>query len=129
MRPPPNKALPSESNLHLLLAYVADLELEVDRLRRQGQFLHHEVREAVRRVQQLCAGAAAGGTPRRRSPRLPRPPLRWRPCCGTSRSRPATTAKLLVEQSGGALTVDSDQGQGTTFVAVLPRYDVDEYLV
>jgi signal transduction histidine kinase len=37
--------------------------------------------------------------------------------------------KLLVEQSGGTLTVDSGEGQGTTFVAVLPRYDVDDYLV
>jgi signal transduction histidine kinase len=36
--------------------------------------------------------------------------------------------KLLVEQSGGTLTVDSGEGQGTTFVAVLPRYDVDDYL-
>src|SRR5262249_36886501 len=37
--------------------------------------------------------------------------------------------KLLVEQSGGTLTVDSGAGQGTTFVAVLPRYDVDDYLL
>jgi signal transduction histidine kinase len=36
--------------------------------------------------------------------------------------------KLLVEQSGGALEVDSGTGQGTTFVAVLPRFDVDDYL-
>jgi signal transduction histidine kinase len=36
--------------------------------------------------------------------------------------------KLLVEQSGGTLTVDSGEGQGTTFVAVLPRYDVDDFL-
>jgi signal transduction histidine kinase len=36
--------------------------------------------------------------------------------------------KLLVEQSGGSLTVDSGQGQGSTFVVLLPRYDVDDYL-
>ena len=36
--------------------------------------------------------------------------------------------KLLVEQSGGTLTVDSGEGRGTTFVAVLPRFDVDDYL-
>jgi signal transduction histidine kinase len=36
--------------------------------------------------------------------------------------------KLLVEQSGGTLTVDSGAGQGTTFVVVLPRYHVDDYL-
>jgi signal transduction histidine kinase len=37
--------------------------------------------------------------------------------------------KLLVEQSGGALTVDSGAGQGTTFVVVLPRYAVDDFLI
>lgn len=36
--------------------------------------------------------------------------------------------KWLVEQSGGTLTVDSGQGQGSTFVAVLPRYDEHDYL-
>jgi signal transduction histidine kinase len=34
-----------------------------------------------------------------------------------------------VEQSGGTLTVDSGEGQGTTFVIVLPRYDLDDYLL
>jgi signal transduction histidine kinase len=38
-------------------------------------------------------------------------------------------AKRLIEQSGGALTVDSGEGQGTTFVALLPRYDVDDFLL
>jgi signal transduction histidine kinase len=37
--------------------------------------------------------------------------------------------KLLVEQSGGTLTADSGEGQGSTFVAVLPRFDVDDYLL
>jgi signal transduction histidine kinase len=36
--------------------------------------------------------------------------------------------QLLVEQSGGTLAVDSGAGQGSTFVAVLPRYEVDDYL-
>ncbi len=36
--------------------------------------------------------------------------------------------RLLVEQSGGTLTADSGAGQGTTIVAVLPRYDLDDYL-
>jgi signal transduction histidine kinase len=36
--------------------------------------------------------------------------------------------KLLVEQSGGTLTLDSGEGQGTTVVAVLPRYDTTDYL-
>jgi signal transduction histidine kinase len=34
---------------------------------------------------------------------------------------------LLVEQSRGTLTADSGQGQGTTFVAVLPRCEVDNF--
>jgi signal transduction histidine kinase len=36
--------------------------------------------------------------------------------------------KLLVEQSGGSLAVDSGEGQGTTFVLTLPRYEIDDYL-
>ena|SRR5947209_1583896 len=37
-------------------------------------------------------------------------------------------AKLLVEQSGGSLTVDSGPGQGTTFVLTLPPYGLDDHL-
>jgi hypothetical protein len=33
-----------------------------------------------------------------------------------------------VEQTNGTLTVISGAGQGSTFVAVLPRYDVADYL-
>src|SRR5229473_221016 len=44
----PKELTPSVSNIHLLLAYVADLELEVDRLRKQGQFVQHEVRESLK---------------------------------------------------------------------------------
>lgn len=36
--------------------------------------------------------------------------------------------KLLVEQSGGKLTVDSGEGQGATFVVFLPRFDIADYL-
>lgn len=36
--------------------------------------------------------------------------------------------KTLVEQSGGSLTIDSAEGRGTTCVAVLPRFVVDDYL-
>ena len=39
-----------------------------------------------------------------------------------------SVVRLLVEQSGGTLTVDSGIDQGSTFVAVLPRYDIDDYL-
>jgi signal transduction histidine kinase len=36
--------------------------------------------------------------------------------------------KLLVEQSGGTLNLDSGEGQGTTAVVVLPHYDATDYL-
>jgi len=239
------------SNINHLLAYVADLELEVDRLRKQGQFVQHEVGATLKRIRLQC-GEAAGGT---QGPQLAeieeavshlsavlhdlheapgyhpahdqvvaiavRPLIekvfRWQqrmegapavvlrlelesehvewfparlrhildnlisnslryrdpkkaeewvrlglrvraegyelqlsdngiglpPGDGTEvldlfyRAAPARAAglgvglavvKLLVEQSGGSLTVDSGEGQGTTFVVVLPRYDVADYL-
>jgi signal transduction histidine kinase len=37
-------------------------------------------------------------------------------------------AKSLIERSGGTLTVESTEGQGTSFLAVLPRYDVHDFL-
>lgn len=36
--------------------------------------------------------------------------------------------KLLIEQSGGSLNVDSSEGKGSNFIAVLPRYDLGDYL-
>lgn len=36
--------------------------------------------------------------------------------------------KLLVEQSGGTMAVNSGHGQGSAFEVVLPRYDVDDFL-
>ena len=45
------------SEQHLLLAYVADLELEVDRLRKLTQFVQHETRQTVQQMQQLCGDA------------------------------------------------------------------------
>ncbi|OWK43943.1 ATP-binding protein [Fimbriiglobus ruber] len=50
-------------NTNLLLAYVADLELEVDRLRKQADYLRHEARDTVRRVLSLCAAPNAGAVP------------------------------------------------------------------
>lgn len=44
---------PSAQN-HILLAYIADLELEVDRLRKHCQFLQHEALDAVKRIHTLC---------------------------------------------------------------------------
>jgi signal transduction histidine kinase len=67
MRASPKQAISETLNVNLLLAYVADLELEVDRLRRQGRFVRQEVREALRRVALLCAHDPEG---RDASPRL-----------------------------------------------------------
>jgi hypothetical protein len=52
---------PSASDLRPLLAYVADLELEVDRLRKQGEFVRHEVRGTLKQIRRLCADAAGAG--------------------------------------------------------------------
>jgi signal transduction histidine kinase len=234
------------SDDHRLLAYVADLEVEVDRLRRHNRHVHQEARIAVERVLRLCEGVPAateiagavlglnavlddlGEVPgyhpaldqvvaiavrplaeqvfrwQRRLQRIDEAELRldlaeehveWFPArlrhildnllsnalrfrdpikTGAwvrvglrvsaeayevrvsdhglglpaaernhlfDLSRRAALArtggvgvglaivKLLIEQSGGTLEVDSGAGQGTTFVAVLPRYSVDDYLL
>src|SRR5437867_6129771 len=66
MQHSPVGSTPTTSNIHLLLAYVADLELEVDRLRKQGQFIQHEVRATLKRIHLLCTDAAEtrGAPPR-----------------------------------------------------------------
>jgi signal transduction histidine kinase len=253
MQFPPTEANPHAPNKHLLLAYVADLELEVDRLRKQAQFVQQAVRGTLKRIQQLStegtpardaapALAEVGQTARQLAAVLrdvQEPPgyhpahdqviaiavrplaeqvFRWQqrlegatqvalrldlgseyvewfparlrhvldnllsnslkyrdPAKAEAwvqlalrvspegyefrvsdngvglppgerqqmfelfyRAAPARAAglgvglavvKLLVEQSGGTLTADSGEGQGTTFVAVLPRYDVADFLV
>ena len=49
--------MPPTFKNHVLLAYVADLELEVDRLRTQRQFLEQAAWPALNRIQLLCAHA------------------------------------------------------------------------
>src|SRR4051812_46260686 len=61
MRHPTTESTPGTSNLHLLLAYVADLELEVDRLRKQGQFVQHEARRTLKRINKICANTTGAG--------------------------------------------------------------------
>ncbi len=245
--------VPNASNNHVLLAYLTDLELEVDRLRKQVQFVQHETRTTLKRIQLLCTDAARVGntlpplaeidqTAKQLASVLhdaQEPPgyhpahdqviaiavrplaelvfrwqqrlmgaaevllrlelecehVEWFPArlrhildnlisnslkyrdptkvdawvklevgivpegyqfrlsdngvglpAGENehmfelfyRAAPARAAglgvglavvKLLVEQSGGTLTADSGEGQGTTIVAVLPRYDVSDFLV
>ena len=43
-----------------LLAYVADLELEVDRLRRQGRFIEKTATETLARILRLCTSPSPG---------------------------------------------------------------------
>jgi signal transduction histidine kinase len=50
---------PSPNN-DRLLAYVADLELEVDRLRRQSRFLERQATETLTRILRLCTGTGEG---------------------------------------------------------------------
>src|SRR5438067_1639486 len=61
MLPSTKELAPSTTNNQMLLAYMADLELEVDRLRKQGRFIQHEARATLKRIRRLCANAAAGG--------------------------------------------------------------------
>jgi signal transduction histidine kinase len=253
MRHSPGEANPNAPNANLLLAYLADLELEVDRLRKQGQFVQQAVRGTLKQIQRHCAEAtpARGAAPAlaeidqtaRQLAAVLRdvqePPgyhpahdqviaiavrplaeqvfrwqqrlegatqvalrldlgseyVEWFPArlrhvldnllSNSLKYRDPAKAeawvqlalrvspegyefrvsdngvglppgerqqmfelfyraalaraaglgvglavvKLLVEQSGGTLTADSGEGQGTTFVAVLPRYDVADFLV
>src|SRR6266478_5301963 len=55
------KSAPRASNNPRLLAFVADLELEVDRLRKHGQFVQQEVRGTLKRIREQCADSARAG--------------------------------------------------------------------
>ena len=61
MRSYTNAAAPDASSNHLLLAYMADLELEIDRLRRHGTFLQFQVRDALKRIRNACSKAHGSG--------------------------------------------------------------------
>ncbi len=61
MLPPVKSSRTADLNLPRLLAYVADLELEVDRLRQHNQHVSQEVWSALKHIQQLC-GAREGTT-------------------------------------------------------------------
>jgi signal transduction histidine kinase len=245
-------SIPQSVNSHLLLTYVADLELEIDRLRKHGQFLQFQVADCVKRIQAACSASntASNGMPateeitqvtdhlvtllrelrelpaydpahdqviaiairplmqllfrwQQRLENAPNVGLRlelecdhvswfparlrhvldtlfasvlkyrdpgkaesWVRCALRANDRgyeltvsdngsgiparelsglagilyraaPVRTAglsvgmavvKLLVEQSGGTLTVESVEGQGTTIVVFLPRYEIDDFL-
>ena len=61
MLPPVKNSRSGDLNLPRLLAYVADLELEVDRLRQHNHRLSQEVWSVLKHIQQLC-GAREGTT-------------------------------------------------------------------
>ncbi len=64
MRPSLADSRGGATERRMLLAYLADLELEVDRLRKQGQFVGQQVKETLNRIQRLCAaGPRAGDGP------------------------------------------------------------------
>lgn len=252
MQHSPAQPLGAAANIHLLLPYVADLELEVDRLRKQAEIVQHEARATLKQLHTLCEHRSDGepgsarlaevdqaakqlaavlrdlhnppgyhpahdqviaiavrplieqafrwqqrvaGTPnvalelelesdyvewfpvrlrhilenlisnslKYRDPQKARSWVRLKLSISPEgyefrvsdngvglpageqqqvfelfyRAAPARAAglgvglavvKLLVEQSGGTLTADSGAGQGSTFVVVLPRYDVDDFL-
>src|SRR5436309_1889909 len=50
-------------NLQRLLPYVADLELEVDRLRRHNRLVHQEVRAALDHIRDICTFAPGQAGP------------------------------------------------------------------
>lgn len=54
---------PSESS-HRLLSYIAELELEVDRLRKYGQVLYQEAASAQHRISQICQAASVDNSNR-----------------------------------------------------------------
>jgi signal transduction histidine kinase len=54
---------PRKTQSPLLLAYIADLELEIDRLRKKGQLIRHEMHEGLKRMKGFCAETRAGNTP------------------------------------------------------------------
>jgi len=50
------------TQLQLVMAYTAELELEVDRLRGRDQFLQHEAHDHVQKIMRLCNENAPAGT-------------------------------------------------------------------
>ena len=53
MQRSPHELTPG-SEIHLLLPYVTDLEIEVDRLRKQGRFVEQQAWDTLKQMQSLC---------------------------------------------------------------------------
>ena len=59
----PSKDSNGATQLQLLMTYAAELELEVDRLRRRDQFLQHEAWGHVKQLMRLCKLAGPDSAP------------------------------------------------------------------
>lgn len=53
----PNTTATEQTQLQVVMNYAAELELEVDRLRRRDQFLQQEARDHIRQTASLCRQA------------------------------------------------------------------------
>jgi signal transduction histidine kinase len=62
MSTPLTESTSNPFDLRRLLAYVAALELEINRERRHAHFVHRKVRQTVKRIQQLAGEAEPDGT-------------------------------------------------------------------
>ena len=59
----PSASPAGATQLQIVMAYAAELELEVDRLRRRDQFLQHEAHDYLKKTVLLCkAGGEPAGT-------------------------------------------------------------------
>jgi len=70
MLPSTKELAPSTTNNQMLLAYMADLELEVDRLRKQGRFIQHEAWGTLKRIDDSARTQHLGGNTLPRCPIL-----------------------------------------------------------
>ena len=52
-----NTTATEQTQLQVVMNYAAELELEVDRLRRRDQFLQQEARDHIRQTASLCRQA------------------------------------------------------------------------
>jgi hypothetical protein len=94
---------PPGPDLRRLLPYVANPELEVDRLRRQNRLVPQEVRGTLDHLRQGCAG--------------------------TEEANGAPAPRDAIVQAADPLAVDSGEGQGTTVMVVLPRFKREAFLL
>jgi hypothetical protein len=138
MRYAPKEVTSPASNAHLLLAYVADLELEVDRLRRHSQFARHEVRETVKRIRIRCADDPQAGDAPSRPSDAGSPAGLALPACRDhrpDRASPTRRPRFIRYRKGGS-PVDNDSltfGQphlrGADSNSLLRMYDAAKGIV